>query len=693
MFEAKGVAEPALTPFEVVEQIFGEGGLLQQQVPGYFPRPEQMALVHAMLHHRLFRPDGDPFVSEAPCGTGKTFAYLVASLLSAFWGTHSGRVLVSTAGISLQEQLVTKDIPLVLRLLEPYIGGDIEVHLQKGLSNFLCPRKIHTPDEGIDLSSELARHPAIWGWVTQTLSQGTGVHRWWEHMDISRSPTGTLPPRLLPLLTSSSDECVGDRCAYANECPGRLGRAYAEMASRNVVVLNHHLFAALQYHKTPMSRGGIVIVDEAHELPAIVRASLTTEVTNDQWVNRLNRFTSSTVTVFPEIQDNTSWGKLLSVDTPLQLLSKRYSGASSLVPLQDQDRQLMRDTYRPIIQELHDHLQSARIANPAVEVPLRRLLSLRKLVFPFYEGETGLAVKQPQPAFYIEEVVKGVVAPKLVTLPLNVPINNVDIFVSATIRYDNQYSNFLEDLSQRDRAYTFTTSSPFNWRQQALVCFPRKHLISPKLPRTAYDAMLAKAAVDIVQRTRGRCLFACTSWSSVNAVATALRTSGLPYPVLVQGEAGKTQLIQEFKRDVQSVLVGTLSMWTGVDVPGEALSCLIIDKIPFRGGDDPWLEAHRQLDPTGWFLKRSLPQTANLMAQGFGRLVRATTDRGACIVLDPRICPNHPERKNYAGTIIRTVFPPGCALSFDLEDVGPWLDWPGHEGDPGSAPHAAPVGP
>lgn len=627
MSARRGVREP-LSPFHLVERIFGEGGALQQRVPGYAPRPEQMALVSAYTHHLVFHGNA-PFVSEAPCGTGKTFAYLVPAILSLFSGPHFQGLMVTTAGISLQSQLVQRDIPAVLDLLDPYLNLRPPVFLAKGISNYLCVKKLEDPE----LKSELGKRrlPLLKEWIKDQDKRNPT-----EYGDLAEAPV-TPPPEVLPLITTSSEDCLGDSCPQVASCFHRSRAAKRRNAGPCIVVTNHHLYAVHLAEKG----NHYTVVDEAHELPAIMRGVRSEAFDPTFWADSLARLKKAE-SLSSEGADLLQ--KMAALPEPV-----------SLVPMGEGIRRIPPLGLGPHKGLLHRLIRSLPVT-PDAEVLRNRIDSLQKKL-SLLEGEE-------------EENARRIFLPeerKIECVSLSAEMG-AHAYFSATIRHAGGYEPFLEQIKPTRTPRTFTTRSPFDWGRQALICFPKEHMLDPKAPREAYDQRLADTSVEIVRLSKGRALFACTSWASVRAVAARLREES-EYQVLVQGEQPKEALLAAFRQDVSSVLVGTLSLWTGVDVPGEALSCLVIDKIPFRGGTDPWVEAHR-LAGDDWFNNRVLPHVSNLLAQGFGRMIRSTKDVGACVILDPRL---HPESRVGYGHVLRASLPQEARLSYNLEDVGRWL--------------------
>lgn len=213
----------------------------------------------------------------------------------------------------------------------------------------------------------------------------------------------------------------------------------------------------------------------------------------------------------------------------------------------------------------------------------------------------------------------------------------------------------------------YTAKSPFDWKKQVRIIVPDRGR-DPSVDREGYNTYVAETARKVVTLANGRTLVLCTSWTSVRAVTAAL--SGIAYTVLVQGTMGKQELIHRFKTDKHSVLVGTTGLWTGVDVPGDALSAIILDKLPFRTAETPFSLVQKAKDPRGFFSSYVLPEAVNLFAQGFGRLIRSTEDKGVAVLLDGRIF-----TKPY-GQAFRDALPQGAPITYDLGDIAPFLENP-----------------
>lgn len=614
-------------PESYVEDILGPGGLFEQEIPGYVSRPVQVDLACRYAAHLVHASlSNSRFLTEAPCGTGKTYAYLVPLIYTVFSGQKHQIALVSTAGISLQEQLMEKDIPLIARILAPHLDRTYEsilenVILQKGVSNYVCARKLADSE----IQSEL-------------LSEDLTLGRWAlsnPYSELSQAPK-VPSPRTLPLLTSSSDECRGSDCKHSS-C-GVLGmRNTVARMTQGIVVMNHHVYAlSWTGERDNIRKWSHVVFDEAHELPTILLEASS------------SRFTAKTVQkLIDQTSDPSKYENHLKNIFPsenVEIIPDRVIREFSSLAGQLE--------FQPPPQDRAEQKALARNVSR-----LRQFGSANRHCFLLKEQDGS--------------PVAVAVAKKLEMPPQSA-------FFSATIRYEAQFKAYLNNFELPPhtkpkeafgvrlvpiRVTTYVTPSPFDWKKQCLVYLPRN---APLPSDPNYHAKLQQIVLDIVGSTDGRALVACSSWNTVKALHSALQRT--PYKILVQGSLPKTQLIEAFRSDTHSVMVGTLSLWTGVDVPGEALSALILDKMPFKGS--PGLrEASFMVQGRPTFREVVLPEVTNLMAQGFGRLIRSVSDRGVCAILDPRMNPYSEHYKSYTRPVWDSVVPQEAGVTMDLDEV------------------------
>ena len=646
--ESRGAS--ALT---LVQDFFGEGGILSKLIPGYVPRPEQMKLAEAytMSLLRISANVPETFVAEAPCGTGKTMAYLIPALMQI--RTNRDRIVhqitISTGGISLQEQLYQKDIPLALKAVE-YARGKLPslVMTFKGRNNYLCPRKVRGEvDTAQERDALLYRDPELASWVTYACNAFT--HGEWAHRDtvadVASAPR-VLTPEEQGLLTSTADECSGKTCRFYNVCPSfQREEFFHNSQARGVVrlaVVNHHYFAMRKEIGV-----GLAIVDEAHELPDIVREASSATLTQASWRKHLSQIRKE-IAQSPVIDP-------AQVEQGLQRCEEfDLSGYVRHHYLKDAKP----GPGTPSVATPERMGQLSTVLLSMIPRGLMQLDATEKLVDVLYKLDS-----EKHALVVSEELNK----PPRVSMILKTPVlNRGQAFFSATLRVKGSYDHFLKPLSRKN-VRTFTASSPFDWNRQVLVVLDQRYQIDPK---ATTHARSKDAALEIVTRSKGRAMFALTSWSAVREVASYLKQHA-PYRVLVQGEATKKDLVQAFQEDRHSILVGTMGLWTGVDVPGESLSCLVIDKIPFPNQSDPWM-AWCSRNRKDWFMAEMIPRTAVLLAQGFGRLIRSVHDRGVCVVLDPRLDPRS-KGASYGPLLFYNTFPEECQFSETIDEIPKFL--------------------
>lgn len=615
-----------IRPLHYVEDIFGENGLFHSKIPGYQPRHEQIELAN---HIALSLAEGtETFVSEAPCGTGKTYAYLVPLLYHRHW--RQDPVLVSTAGISLQMQLVEKDLPRLKALLceeGQEIVPPFTFTLLKGVNNYACTYKMERTFVDSTLQAEIAD--------TLTGDRESLMH---------------LSDETWSQVSTNSEGCDTEKCPAKDRCYYIQQRKKARVA--DVVVTNHHFTANLSDESPILSLQGkrrLVVLDEAHEYPSIARDARSPqafEPTFRKVLRKLSKYRddAETYKYYSKMEEGVD--KLFNRPVSASLMNE-----ASLLP--DVLRSIQ-DNYMKL-RSLEGGDEESGLAEWN-DPTNRRLGSLRAAV----KHADGVVLKEESGAKTLHIV--------NTTTPF---FEGQLMALSATLRCEKSYNSWLDQVhrqpSESNRVARFTTRSPFDWTQQVRVILPNGGK-DPAMSRDTYPTYVAEVAMQVVQAAKGRTLVLCTSWTSVRTVAEALST--LPYRVLVQGTMGKKDLVDTFKLDTHSVLVGTTGLWTGVDVPGEALSALILDKLPFRTAKTPASLIQKMQNPKGFFSAHVLPEAVNLFAQGFGRLIRSTQDKGVVVLLDNRLY-----TKPY-GQAFRDALPPDAPITRDLGVITPFLEGP-----------------
>jgi ATP-dependent DNA helicase DinG len=577
------------------------------------------------IHERL------PLVAEAGTGTGKTFAYLVPALL------YGGKVIVSTGTKTLQDQLFERDLPLIRDAL----AAPVTVALLKGRANYVCHHHLErTAREGRLPSRADARY----------LPKIVAFARAAERGD--RAELADVPDNasIWPLVTSTRDNCLGSNCAHYREC--FVMKARKEAQDADVVVVNHHLFFA---DVTLRDEGlaellpacNTVILDEAHQLPDTATlffgeqtsASQLTELARDA-----EAIARSQLRDVPELPDAGAdlvplirKLRLAAGDAPGKLAQQALAARTEFVEALEAlaaglDR--LATEMRMVAERSEDVAVVARRAEAAADAVARWQAGFRG-------DDSGNA--------WIRWIDVGAQGFQLHASPLSVADvfrRQVDdtgrawILTSATLAVGRDFSHYTSQLGLTDAA-TGCWDSPFDYAQQGLLYVPRG---LPAPNSIEHTNAVVDAALPVLQASGGRAFLLFTTLRALNLararLAEGLARSGLSFPVLVQGDGSKTELLLRFRALGNAVLLGSASFWEGVDVPGEALSVVVIDKLPFAPPDDPLLAARlAKLAAEGGnaFMDWQLPQAAISLKQGAGRLIRTETDRGVLMLCDPRI--------------------------------------------------------
>ncbi len=637
-----------------ITRVFGPDGLLKREFPGYEPRLSQIELALSVESNARL---GGRLIAEAPTGVGKSLGYLVPLIPFAQAGE---RTMVVTSSIVLQEQIVKKDLPLLSRILpEPFTYA-----LAKGIGNYLCLNEFE------DLAGEanmvgvkdpdLAEQwPIVKDWATKTVDG-----------DLSELPF-ELTPKLRLRVTTNSDDCLGRKCAHHNECFPRQARKRAMTA--NVVVTNYHLFfadlsvKAGDPDKGPLPAYKHVVFDEAHDAPEIAREFFGFRVSPGA-VRRATRFLSGNANLGIEPMDEKSLQSKLRLATDeffdqVRELSKRRDYKGRL------EAERMIDPTRLNVQlQLVSRAYGAAIPScpPAGQEALTRAMQRCSSIAS--QLEYAAALHEPTKfVYFIDEPAAVAMKPIDVGPMLEKHLFKDDrvksiVMTSATLassKHEGERFSFFQQEIGCYRADELAVDSPFDFASNVLLYLP-KPMHDPNQEPFADE--VADVCWNVAQAAGGRLLGLFTSFKILRHVRNTFQRRGSPWTLLVQGDAPRSLLIERFKADEQSVLLGCESFWQGVDVPGPALSAVVIDKIPFPHHDDPVMGAIQAIDKN-WFTTRALPGAGIALKQGFGRLIRTSTDRGVVTICDPRL-----RTKGYGKKIIR-LLPEGLRTTNHLSDV------------------------
>ena len=628
---------------QTITDILGPTGPLAKHVPGFAVRRQQQDMAEATLSAL---ENDEMLIAEAGTGTGKTYAYLVPALLCG------KKVMISTGTKNLQDQLFHRDLPTVRKAL----GVSTSVALLKGRANYLCHHRLEMV-EGRRLRPEqqdqLAR---IRTWLGRT-----------QCGDIAELGAVPEDAPIWPQVTSTADNCLGGDCPVYSDCFVVKARKNAQTAE--VLVVNHHLFfadLALRDEGFGELLPGVnaFIFDEAHQLPDVASTFFGSNLSARQ-LNELGR--DALVDVLSEAPDvDTVQASITRLEKTVRDFRLALGNDAKRAPWASMDDNAALVTATEDLAEslarLESDLEPLAERGKGLERDWRRCLELKARLDSFVNGgsdEQGVIQ-------WFETHARGFA---LHMTPLEISEtfrSHVDkhksawIFTSATLAVGDDFTHFSRELGIED-AHTRCWDSPFDFAKQALLYVPTT-LPPPNMPD--YTAAVIDAAQPVLEASGGRAFFLLTSYRALNIVARALEGK-TDYPLLVQGSLPRGELLDRFRELGNAILVGTSSFWEGVDVRGEALSCVIIDKLPFSSPGDPVMQARLDamrecgLNP---FFDYQVPQAAITLKQGVGRLIRDVSDRGVLMICDPRLF-----GKGY-GRIFRNSLPP-MPVSRDVADV------------------------
>ncbi|HKU78008.1 MAG TPA: ATP-dependent DNA helicase [Pyrinomonadaceae bacterium] len=641
-------------------EVFGPDGLIAKAHPEYEYRPGQIDMARAVM--RAFE-EKRHLIVEAGTGTGKTLAYLVPAVAAALGG--NGRVIVSTGTKNLQEQLMEKDIPFLQSVLpKPFAAT-----YMKGRSNYLCLNRLARAQlapvlEGLD---EVDYFEEVSQWSRETeigdraeLSNLPESLSFWRHID------------------ARSESCLGQKCPDFDACFITRMRNRANEA--DIVVVNHHLFFA----DLSLRNGNFgsvlpdytaVILDEAHLIEEVASEYFGAQVSNyqiDDLVRDLGMLTIEDAEVDKELTHSVARLSRFSDSFWMGFRDGRgEDGRYPIIPGTFAKKKMSSELEATPLGELYLALEGAIARTettldafqekpPEVDSLIRRLRQIR------FELEFIVTGTDKKFVYWLERRNRGVF---LRASPIDVAGLLQDklfeevptvVLTSATLSSGGNFS-FIRDRLGLDTADDLIAESSFDYQSQAILYLPAR---MPDPRDREWGNAAAAEVTRILNATEGRAFVLSTSLAGMQSLFENVWAE-IDYPCLVQGSASKGQLLKKFRETPNAVLFATSSFWQGVDVRGEQLSCVIIDKLPFAVPTDPIVAARqRYIEDCGGssFYEYSVPQAIIALKQGLGRLIRSTTDRGVLAILDPRL-----RTKGYGRTFLQSL--PPCRVTSRIDDL------------------------
>lgn len=619
-------------------EALGDTGPLADALPGFVPREAQQRLSAAIAQTIV---DTSTLLAEAGTGTGKTYAYLVPALLSG------RKTIISTGTRALQDQLYHRDLPRVRDAL----GIGIKSSLLKGRANYLCRYRMEQAkgEPKFTTKEQVGQFQRIVAWSGRT--------RFGDLAELEDMPEDS---PIYPLVTSTNENCLGNECPFWGECFVVQARQRAQAA--DVVVVNHHLLLADLALKQEgfgeiLPGAQTFVVDEAHQLPELA-AQFFGEGLGARLLVELARDVLGECRATP--------GALAALQAPAQQLEHvtRYlRAAMDSLPIRGtRNRALSEPTVESAFESLNDALLNLieaigpwRETGPGLDATHARAVEAEARLSRWREAwnrddesvEEELDERSPDPGsdnvYWYELTPRGF---RLQRTPLDVsgPLRRhreqsraAWIFTSATLAVGGEFTHLSKRLGLWEPE-TRLEPGPFDWPRQALLYMPK---MMPEPSAFGFTEAVLDAVLPVLRASQGRAFLLFASHRALREAARLLRErSDIPWPLFVQGEAPRGQLLQQFRDSGHGVLLGTASFREGVDVAGDALSVVVIDKLPFAAPDDPVFEA--RLDAVrrsggNPFRDEQLPQAVIALKQGAGRLIRTIEDRGVLVLCDPRL--------------------------------------------------------
>ena len=606
-----------------IDSIFAPKGALAGHVPSFRARSQQVEMAQAIAQAIT---ENKQLIVEAGTGTGKTFAYLVPAILKG------GKVIISTGTKNLQDQLFQRDLPTVRDALK----APVSIALLKGRSNYVCHNHLErTQSEGRFTTREDARHLAKIVKYAKTTQSG-------DKSGVSNVPENA---PIWMQVTSTRENCLGQECPHHKDC--FVLKARKDAMGADLVVVNHHLFFADVMLRDEglaelLPACNTVIFDEAHQLPETASLFFGDNISTSQVIElardaRLEAAISANdFAALPIATD-----ALDKAARDVRLIFKQAEGRMNANTVEDLPG------WADAMTTLSDKLG---LANSLLEKQAERSEGLENcwqrgqvLAQKILQWQNKEQVDQVRWLEIFNHSVQLNITPLSIAETFAKQINGHPrawIFTSATLTVKQDFSHYQSEMGLSE-AKTAYWDSPFNYLEQALLYVPQD---MPDPNSANYTEAVVLAALPLIEASKGRTFLLFTSLRAMQRAHETLlaqfESKQLDYPLLLQGDGSRNELLSRFREHGNAILLGSQSFWEGVDVRGEALSLVVIDKLPFASPDDPVLAARlAQIAKQGRnaFMEYQLPRTVINLKQGAGRLIRDETDRGVLMICDPRL--------------------------------------------------------
>lgn len=636
-------------------ELLGENGPFKEIIDGYQVRENQQALSNAIFSAIA---EGNVLTAEAGTGIGKTFAYLVPAILSG------KKVIISTGTKHLQDQLYHSDLPVVLKALDV----PVKTALLKGRANYLCVHRLNIAPH-LGFINKATQHDL------QRVREWSGITLTGDVSELDSVPEDSM---IWQMVTSTSENCLAGECDHWNDC--HIVKARKQALESDLLVINHHLLLADMTLKQEgfadlLPGAEVFIVDEAHQLHEVASRFFGHSVSSRQLIGLAKDAIAEQVNDAPDMAEIREYAEALENCARDFRLSLGEAGQRQAWA-QIQHKPAVKRALEALMQalkELSEILSIASERSRGLDQCHQRCTMLLHTLKMFSDNK---AANTPDSDHSDEDVAQSVLWFECWSRSFMLNATPIDVsklfrqhtndfsaswlFTSATLQVNKNFSHFANGLGIRDYQ-SGTWESPFNYQQQSLLYLPEA---MPEPSDFSFNEKLIEKVRPVIAASEGRAFLLFTSYKAMHATEKLLHNT-IDYPILMQGEYPKHQLLERFREAGNAVLLGTSSFWEGVDVRGEALSCVIIDKLPFASPGDPVMQARIDAIRNNGgqpFMDYQLPRAVIALKQGVGRLIRDVSDRGVVVIGDPRIT-----RKTYGKIFLNSL--PAMPVTSQLEDV------------------------